>query len=382
LAGNRVNLPRGISVRHANGRTTYRVRVTFQGAQYQVGEYETLGDARAARDIAKAQVVRGTFVPIPERHRQWREAREAKKAAATSVREWSTQWLEDLEKAGRSPGTLKAYRSTLDVHILPVIGDKRLGDVTPANIEALTAGKTDALKYNITRTASSMFRAAVAAKKIATSPVETSFKKTRRDGEAAILTWDEVARIAPAMPESIRVAVWIGAVMGLRLGEVLGLQRRDLDLDAADGPVLHVRRQWQSKASPPAYAPPKAGSARVLAIPDSLVPVLRDHLKRFTAEAPEAPLLPSPLDKKVPVSQTGFDRFWRAAREPVRSGYRFHDLRHVALTEYRRQGATDEELLRRGGHSDMDTARIYQGVTLARDRSLTEKLNNGLKGIL
>jgi len=361
----------------------YRARLAYEGVTYCIGYYFTLGDAKAALAIARSQVARQIFVPPLERRRLRKEAAARSKAEALTVREWSQTWLVDLERLGRSPGTLKTYASTLKVHVLGLIGDKRLVDVTTKDVERLAAGTTPATSYNITRTLSAMLGAAVAAGKLPESPVTSGFKKTSRPkDDSTTVEFDDVAKLAALMPESLRASVWLAAIMGLRLGEVLGLQRRDLDLDAEDGPVLHIRRQWLIKASPPRYADPKAGSAGTLAIPESLVPVLRDHLDRFTGPGPESPLLPSTVNKKAPISQSSFDKQWRAARDQVKAGLHYHDLRAVALTLYNRQGATSEELMRRGRHTDMDTARVYQGATSARDRMLTAKLDEALKGVL
>jgi len=38
--------------------------------------------------------------------------------------------------------------------------------------------------------------------------------------------------------------------------------------------------------------------------------------------------------------------------------------------------------MRRGRHTDMDNASVYQGATSARDRMLTSKLDEALKGVL
>lgn len=375
-------LPRGITYR-ADREARYRVRAAYEGKIYHLGDYFTLGDAKAALAIYRSQMARQIFVPPLERRRLRKEAAARSKAEALTVREWSQTWLAELEKLGRSPGTLKTYTSTLKVHALDLIGDKRLVDVTTKDVERLAAGTTPATSYNITRTMSAMLGAAVAAGKLPESPVTSGFKKTSRPkDDSTTVELDDVAKLAALMPESLGVSVWLAATMGLRLGEVLGLQRQDLDLDAEDGPVLHIRRQWLIKASPPRYADPKAGSAGTLAIPESLVPVLRDHLKRFIGPGPESPLLPSTVNKKAPISQSSFDKQWRAARDQVKAGLHYHDLRAVALTLYNRQGATAEELMRRGRHTDMDTARVYQGATSARDRMLTAKLDESLREVL
>lgn len=366
-------LPRGISLRGGK----YRVRITYHGERYQVGEYHTLGDAKAALDIARSQVARDVFVPIPTRWQQRREEREARAATAVTAGTWADTWLKSLSKLGRSPGTIKAYTSTLNVHVLPMLRDKKLIDVGTDDVEAIIAGKSDSVKYNVTRTMSSMFKAAIAAKVggLTESPVTSSYSKTRRADEDSHATLEQVAAIAAGMPERLRVAVWLAATVGLRLGEVLGLQRRDLELDADHGSLLHVRRQWLMKASPPRYSDPKSGSARKLAIPGSIVSMIRNHLDSITGPRPESPLLPSTIDALTPVSQTSFDRAWRTARKPVLPNLHFHDLRHVALTLYGQQGATNEELLRRGGHTSLEVAQIYQIAAAERDRQLTTMLD-------
>jgi hypothetical protein len=49
------------------------------------------------------------------------------------------------------------------------------------------------------------------------------------------------------------------ALLGLRLGEVLGLQWQDFDKAADEGAgVLHVRRQWLTSG---VYGPPKTSKA-------------------------------------------------------------------------------------------------------------------------
>ncbi len=375
MAGDGDKLPRGIQWIGDK----YRVRVTYQGSQYQIGVYYSLGDARAALDIARSQIARELFVPVPVRRRRRREAKAATRAEAVTVRVWADQWLDALERVGRSPGTIATYRSTLKTHVLPMVGDKRLRDVTPAMVDRITAGKPAPTVYNITRTMSSMFRAAMKAHVggVQESPIPSGGvdgKATRTD-DADDATIKQVQALANLMPDDLAPAVWLAATCGLRLGEVLGLQRRDLHLDDEAGPTVTVARQWLMKATPPAYGEPKAGSARTVAIPASVVPALHAHLARFVAPEPEAVVFPSHVNPRKPVAQTTFDNQWRAARDQVKPGLHFHSLRHVALTLYAEAGATSKELLRRGGHSSLEVAMRYQGATKRRDVVLTDRLD-------
>lgn len=376
-------LPRGID-RRRNG--WYRARISVDGRQYLLGEWPTITDAKTALNIAWAQKAAGTFIPPAERRRLRKAAREREATEQVTVSQWADVWLESLADGPipRTPGTIRTYRSNLDVHVLPLMGEKRLIEVTEKDINNVV----DAIRVeggpwaNVARTLRSMFH--TAADKhvggLTESPVKVSIPKApaakSMSGDKPIPTPDQVRQIAENMPANMGIAVMLAAWCALRLGEVFGLQRQDFsNLNHPDKASVSVRRQWSSKATPPAYADPKAGSARTVAIPASLVPVIVAHLDRFTSAAADAPLIPSVRDPERPMSQSAFDRAWRDARKPVYPGLRFHDLRHVGLTTYAQQGATLQELMRRGGHKSIEVAMRYQHADDARDRALTGQLD-------
>src|SRR5699024_4337104 len=149
--------------------------------------------------------------------------------------QWADIWLEALEtdkKHPRTPGTLATYRSALRVHILPQIGHLNLTDVTPQDIENLMDSvreKTGGNGANIARTLRSLFNTAIArnAGALRESPVELEIKKSKRkrNERQRDATPAEVAALADAMPPRLRIAVLLAGWLGLRQGEILGLQR-------------------------------------------------------------------------------------------------------------------------------------------------------------
>jgi integrase len=52
------------------------------------------------------------------------------------------------------------------------------------------------------------------------------------------------------------------------------------------------------------------------------------------------------------------------AKGPTLTGFVFHDLRKTALTRVGRAGATGAELMRWGGHADLEAVQIYQRADL------------------
>lgn len=378
-------LPRGI-VLH---RGLYRVRITAEGKRHLVGDYTSLADAKAALALAKADVVRGVY-KSPEVLKAEREAKKAREAAALAVAKaleekeltvsaWSEQWLGQLVETGRSDGTLRTYRSTLSRHILPALGRKKLSEVTQDDVDRLLRSrKTPAVRTNVSRVLRSLYLAAVDQGEggLTAVPFRLHVPKpqvARGLDSSKVATPEQVRALSEALPERLSLAAYLAAIMSLRLGEVLGLQRGDFEgLDSPGLALLHIRRQWNSKAygGGASYSAPKAGSEGVLAVPEELAAQVRAHLERWVGEAKASPLFPSLSDRSRPLSQTRFDEEWRAAR--VKAGmpaFRFHDLRHTGLTLYAQAGATLSEIMARGRHKHPEVAVRYQHATLERDRA-------------
>lgn len=378
-------LPRGIQLY----RGAYRVRVSYQGKRHMVGSYRSLAEAKAALTLAKADIVRGTY-KTPEEVQGERQAAREREAAALAVAKaleekeltvsaWSEQWLDQLVETGRSDGTLRTYRSTLSRHILPALGKKKLGEVTQDDVDRLLRSrKTPAVRTNVSRVLRSLYLAAVDQGEggLKAVPFRLHVPKpqvARGLDSSKVATPEQVRALAEALPEYLSLAAYLAAIMSLRLGEVLGLQRGDFEgLDSPGLAVLHVRRQWNSKAygGGASYSAPKAGSEGVLAVPEELAAQVRAHLDRWVGEAKASPLFPSAADSSRPLSQTRFDEEWRAAR--AKAGmptFRFHDLRHTGLTLYAQAGATLSEIMARGRHKHPEVAVRYQHATLERDRA-------------
>ena len=378
-------LPRGISMYEGH----YRVRVSYQGKQYSCGMYPSLKLAKLALDKYRAQVILDTFVPPVELRRQLKAKREAEKAQRVTVGEWSTIWLEGLREGPRprSEGTITSYSSTLNAHVLPLLRDRPLNKVTNDDVAEcvkLAKKRGEGASRNTGLTMRAMFNAAVlvGAGGLEKSPVTMKFEKSssraRTDDEIPSL--DEAEAIAAAMPADTRLAVELGMWQGLRVGEVLGLQRQDFkNLDKPGRAQVTVTRQWSSKSKPPAYAAPKADSFGTSAVPDVLAGKIQAHLDNYVDNAPESPVFPSAKDKTRPMSHNAFARRWNNARAQVRPGTAFHSLRHLSSSLYEEAGATITDGARRYRHKSLDNEQRYRHGNAARDRELAAKLNDMMK---
>lgn len=370
-------LPRGITAH----RGRYRVRVSWEGQLWSLGVYDTLTDARAVLDIARGDIARGRFTPPALRRQQAMERQAEEERRSVTLAGWCADWLTRLEaNPKRSAATVVSYRSVLGNHVLPALGDVPLADLTPGMVADWLAELAErpsryegGVGSGVVRNAGIVLRSAINAavkaglrEPFAFPEIPAPDRVRPVEPGEEVATPAEVAALARAMPEGLGIAVLLAAYLSLRVGEVLGLQRRDLtDLDDPERATAHVRRQWNAKAG--RYTPPKAGSSRSVAIPGLLLAPLREHLRDRVPDEPTA--------RVVDVSSSALDHAWRHARDTVKPGFRFHDLRHTGLTLYAQQGATVADLLARGGHSGIEVAVRYLHATAARDRELTARLH-------
>jgi len=88
------------------------------------------------------------------------------------------------------------------------------------------AARTARRQFDVLR---AIFAYAVATDALLRSPCRGVKLPAIEPPDRRSLTPDDVLRIADATPERYRSMVWIGAVLGLRWGEVAGLQVRALD---------------------------------------------------------------------------------------------------------------------------------------------------------
>jgi integrase len=193
-----------------------------------------------------------------------------------------------------------------------------------------------------------------------------------RSPERPIASVAELAGAVDAAPERYQLAILLCAWCHLRRGEMLALQRRDVD--PLHG-TIRVERAWVTPQSGALMlgAPKTEAGNRVLHIPANVLPVLANHLDRYVDPGPEAWLFGTRGGNAI--SPRNFQRVWDRARQAVgRGDLHLHDLRHSGLTWAAATGATTKELMRRAGQKSPRAALIYQHATEERDRVIADAL--------
>ena len=154
----------------------------------------------------------------------------------------------------------------------------------------------------------------------------------------------------------------------MRLGECLGLQWQDVDLEGCE---LQVRRQLTRQGE---VGPPKtAKAARQVPLPDSVVKFLAAHKLRSAHSAAEDFVFANRSGKGSAIAtssnagSTG-PQTWRGIE-----GVTFHDLRHAFASRMIYNGINSTDLAAVMGHeSSTITERVYihQFNRLKRDDKL------------
>ena len=185
-----------------------------------------------------------------------------------------------------------------------------------------------------------------------------------------------LARLADAVGAEFGAMVYVGAVLGLRWGEVAGLRVRSVDVLGRTVTVDEQRTRGL-RGHMITRQPKSEAGYRTLSSPPWLMGMLAEHLRRRGVTAAE----PGEL-VFVTADGEGLDyshwrqRVWLPATEHAGfTGLQFHDLRRTAATALVTERIDIKTAQVRLGHADpATTLGIYAQATKQADRDAAERL--------
>jgi integrase len=180
----------------------------------------------------------------------------------------------------------------------------------------------------------------------------------RRDIE--VLTPEEVAQLAAAMPEWCRSWVWVAAWSGLRWSEMLGLRRRDVDLLRRR--FIVTQQVVEVGSTIKDFDPPKTKAGRrSVPIWPPIVAIVEEQLAT-RAQPGKDGLVFVNTRGKVPHHSSFTSQTWKKARERIgRPDLHWHDLRHTYVAIRIAAGAHPKEIQEECGHSSYKTTMDIYG---------------------
>jgi len=310
-----------------------------------------------------------------------------------TVAAFLTRWLDDKVKPSVALTTYRSYKDAVDKYIVPAIGRVKLDKLTPADVQRMIArslatkdvGPTTArYHWRVLRTA---LNQAVRWNMLPRNVASLASPPRIAHHEGKPFTPEEARTFLEAIREHQHEALFIVALtMGLRFGEALALQWRDIDNEAG---TLSVRYQLQRREGKLTLVDTKTEkSRRTLPMPAIVVDALRRHHERqhFAARLAGARWqntgfifttpTGTPLDQRNVLEK--FKGVLVIAKLPER---RFHDLRGSAATLMLMQGVDLLTISRQLGHSTIaTTAAAYAHVLPALQREAASKMDALLTG--
>lgn len=339
----------GPGIHNASGRKAKRIGPTDEDRATAEKLAERLRQADAPAE-------RGTLTPLP---------------TAEALRDWF-----DRHKATLKPSTRSTTRSMIEVHLVPYFRDRDLRDITRADLLAFASakvaqGKSPKLVSNalgvLRRVINLGMQDGLLERNVASRLGEIVGRLERSQASEVRQTdaWtrEEVMGILELAREKEPRAYPVLHTLlstGLRRGEALGLQWRDIDWARHK---IHVRRSRVRDQT----GTPKSGKARQVDMSPQLERVLRavqaERRRAHPWRDPDGWVFTS-RDGRRPLAETVFNRAWQRLRcRFEKNGIRLltlHSARHTWATLALRAGKSIKWIADQLGHSDPAfTLRIY-----------------------
>lgn len=330
-----------------------------------------------------------------------------------TLSDYALKWLQHVKvhggpsQAGASDSTLADYAKTLRLHVLPILGDRALADITPADVKDLQAAIREKISTPVPRkdgkastrptgrtTANKARKVLLAIYNLAlqegdatSNPAQatrgtgTSIRKER------LWTPDEVQKVLHVMrtgeilnPELAEkrskhdgkgeswysTLIYVALSMGLRRGEICALKWSDLR-----GGKLHIERSYSQAGKIWRVGPPKTPeSFRALPIGQNVMTALEEHRIRLERHARDTKrtwqendwVFPSQAGTLINPPNLG-RRLNEYADKAGVDRIRFHTLRKIFTTEFLRAGGSPKQAQYWLGHATSKLVmEVYAGI--------------------
>lgn len=293
---------------------------------------------------------------------------------------FSQMWYDLYKKPYLRENSLNSIKYVLNQHILPYIGGCRLRDINPMQIQAIMAGlsgKSNSLQAKVLMNLRSIFNVAMENGLVAKSPVSTMLKPTgKATQEKETLTAKECQTLLDRVKNTrARTFLLIGLHTGMRRGEILGLQWKDIDFKAK---VIHVRHNAVVKEGATTVSEDlKTKSAkRNIPLSEELETWLAERKKTSHSQYVIA------MEDHKPLTKSAYRSMWKLVeRELPDTHLTAHILRHTYITRLFEAGLDVKEIQYLAGHSTMDmTLKVYTHYDRrSREAKTAEKVRDALR---
>jgi integrase len=282
-----------------------------------------------------------------------------------TVATYLEKWLTASVKPSVKVRTYENYESIVRVRVVPRIGTKQLTKLTALDLQALYTDLSDAglsprSVHHTHRVLHRAFGQAVKWNLLARNPCDGATAPRPQRAEMKVLTPEQVRAFLSATAKHPAHALYTLAITtGMRVGELLGLQWGDVDLDAGHLTIQRALQQ-QNSAGLVFVTPKTTKSRRRILLSQRAIDALRTHRDRQTFQRKQ--LGPEWRDIDLvfagpfgrPIDPSWSRQMFYAALDGVGiPRVRFHDLRHTAATLALLQGVHPKVVSDMLGHGSV-----------------------------
>lgn len=317
--------------------------------------------------------------------------------AKLSLEQYLLDWMSNYVESNLSPTTIDSYSVNIKKHIIPKLGSIKLQELKPLHLQAfykelLERGRSDgkgglsatSVQY-IHRNLHEALEHAVRLQLVYRNVTDLVNLPRIKKYTSEVYDAEELQHLLKvAQGTDMEIPIVLAAALGLRRGEILGLQWQDVDL--ASGRLSVRNNRVQTTQGNITKDPKSAGSVRTIDLPEGVVPIFKRY-KALQAEnklklgsnyhegnyvycQPDGrPYAPGYMSKK----------FTAFLEKHSLKKIRLHDLRHSHATLMLACGVPAKVASERLGHSNIAiTMDLYSHVLPSMQKDAAEKINLGI----
>ena len=272
--------------------------------------------------------------------------------------------------------TMRTKKYIVELKILPYFGNKRVNDITAADIrqwqnELIKMGYSPTYLKTINNQLSAIFNYAIRYYDLKSNPCAKagSMGKSKAE-EMDFWTGEEFRKfIDSVMNKRLSYMAFMTLYWtGMRLGELLALNPKDVDLKKR---TISITKSYQRLGKKDVITPPKTPkSKRVITIPEFLATDIKDYMDSLYDLQED--------DRLFPITKYYLEHeMQRGIKESGVKRIRVHDLRHSHASMLIELGFSPLEIANRLGHEKVETTlNTYAHLYPNKQTKLAERLGS------
>ena len=272
--------------------------------------------------------------------------------------------------------TMRTKKYIVELKILPYFGDKRVNDITAADIrqwqnELIKMGYSPTYLKTINNQLSAIFNYAVRYYDLKSNPcVKAGSMGKSKAEEMDFWTGEEFRKfIDSVMNKRLSYMAFMTLYWtGMRMGELLALNPKDIDLEKR---TISITKSYQRLGKKDVITPPKTPkSKRVITIPEFLAADIKDYMDSLYDLQEN--------DRLFPITKYYLEHeMQRGIKESGVKRIRVHDLRHSHASMLIELGFSPLEIANRLGHEKVETTlNTYAHLYPNKQTKLAERLDS------